>query len=94
MKNKFSIQVILASFVFVSISLSSSSAIAWDGSTHAYVVKEGLDRGYICKYWARIGAISPDFAWYLRDLGLIDQVEAEDLHYNFLSYVKSPDNAY
>jgi len=87
MKNSFSIRIIFAMVFFFGILLYHSAAIAWDGSTHAYVAEEGLDQGDTCSYWARIGAIAPDFAWYLRDVGLIDQEDAIDLHDNFLNYV-------
>lgn len=80
MKKIFSCKTILARIVFVVILLSGSAALAWDGSTHAYLAKNGLGGGYICKYWARVGAMSPDFAWYLEFRNLISTDEAIELH--------------
>jgi hypothetical protein len=76
--------VMLATF---SISVNTTSAFAWDGSTHVYIVNNRLDCGWLCSRWAKIGAVAPDFAWYLRDFGHINNDQANDLHDKLLDYV-------
>ncbi len=82
MKKWLSIRMILFLAVLISISTSASSALAWGQSTHAYAAKKslGVEQRYIANYNARMGSIVPDFFWYLRDLGLIDQDTAFKLH--------------
>jgi len=55
---------------------------AWSQSFHALVAKQCLNvqSKYIASYNARIGAMVPDFAWYLKDKGAITQDEADLLH--------------
>ncbi len=55
---------------------------AWNQSFHALVAKKCLNvqSKYIASYNARIGAMVPDFAWYLKDKGSITTDQAEKLH--------------
>ena len=75
-------RMILYLVVIISIFASAASAFAWGLSTHAYVAKEslGIEYRYLRSYNARMGSIIPDFFWYLRDSGLIDQETALRLH--------------
>ncbi|MDY6855144.1 MAG: hypothetical protein SWO11_10650 [Thermodesulfobacteriota bacterium] len=68
--------------IIISIFASAASAFAWGLSTHAYVAKEslGIEYRYLRSYNARMGSIIPDYFWYLRDSGLIDQETALKLH--------------
>ncbi|MCU0597074.1 MAG: zinc dependent phospholipase C family protein [Desulfobacterota bacterium] len=74
--------VSMALIVIVSIVAAMPTlAHAWSQSFHALVAKRCLNvqSKYIASYNARIGAMVPDFAWYLKDKGLIED-EAEILH--------------
>jgi hypothetical protein len=87
MKKLSFISVVLVILAIFSISGVTTSAFAWDGSTHSFIVNYKLDRGWLCSRWARIGASTPDFAWYLLDFGHINNDQAEVLHYELLDSV-------
>ncbi len=74
--------LILFTATLFSISLSATSAFAWNQSFHALAAKKamGLDHRHIASYNARMGALVPDFFWYLRYKGLIDADLAGQLH--------------
>lgn len=82
MKKRLSNRMIVFLAVSIGILASATSALAWGQSTHAYTAKKslGIEQRYIANYNARMGSIVPDFFWYLRDLGLIDQDTAFELH--------------
>jgi hypothetical protein len=83
MRKNFSTPIFFVVAVVIGISVPATAAFAWDAPTHAYEAREILDCRYVCSYNARMGSLAPDFAWYLRDKGLITDQEAIDLHYNF-----------
>lgn len=68
---------------------------AWNQSFHALVAKECLSvqSKYIASYNARIGSVVPDFAWYLRDNGLISAEDADMLHGDTTQQCLDPDDA-
>jgi hypothetical protein len=83
MRKKFSNPIVFVVALVIGISVPASTAFAWDAPTHAYIAGEILDCRPVCSYNAEMGSLAPDFAWYLRDKGLIEEGEAEDLHYDF-----------
>jgi len=83
MRNKFSNPIVFVVALAIGISLSATTALAWDAPTHAHIAGEIMDCGPVCNYNAEMGSLAPDFAWYLRDKGLIDDDEAMALHYDF-----------
>lgn len=80
MKKKSSIPIVFVVAVAIGISLPATAAFAWDAPTHALIARKG---GYVCGYWARIGAVAPDFAWYLVDFRGV--ANAGDAHEQFLT---------
>ena len=83
MKKALSLVIIIGLLTFIVAFAFSSTAFAWSQATHAYVAKTclGIENNYLLNYNARLGCIVPDFFWYLRDRGLIDDKNiAEELH--------------
>jgi len=75
---------VLVVLVIFNISAGTTSVFAWDVSTHIFIANDGFDGGWLCSRWAKIGASTPDFAWFLKDLGRIDDIQAILLHDEFL----------
>lgn len=74
--------IILSFLVLITILVSSSLVFAWGLSTHAYTTKVAydLEDRYLASYNERMGSIVPDFFWFLRDSGHIDDEMAYKLH--------------
>ena len=75
--------VIMAQILIVFIGTAVPALVhAWNQSFHALVAKECLNvqSKYVASYNARIGSMVPDFAWYLRDQGVISAEDADRLH--------------
>jgi hypothetical protein len=77
-----SIAAVLLLLTMLSIGFSKTPVFAWSQSFHAYVAKEclRLNNNYIASYNARMGAVVPDFFWYLTDTGWINTDNAYALH--------------
>jgi|GEM_PF-2036890 len=65
-----------------SMLLGPGPGLPWGPSTHAFVAKEALDVGTrpVAGYHLRMGALVPDFFWYLSEVGIIDHHTALTLH--------------
>ncbi|MBW1998454.1 MAG: zinc dependent phospholipase C family protein [Deltaproteobacteria bacterium] len=84
MKRMSSTRAFFIGVTLLGILAAGTSGFAWNQSYHAYVAKTclGLEGRYIASYNARMGSTVPDFFWYLRDAGLIDEETAYRLHGN------------
>jgi hypothetical protein len=82
MKRWSSVATVLVLSTMLSIGFFRTSAFAWSQSFHAYVAKKclHLENKYIASYNARMGAVVPDFFWYLGDTDWIDPYQANTLH--------------
>jgi hypothetical protein len=84
MKKRLYTGIVLVILISLSVLIAATSAFAWNQSFHAHVAKKclRLDYRYIASYNARMGSMVPDFFWYLRDAGLINDngTESYDLH--------------
>jgi hypothetical protein len=72
----------LAILVLLCITAYPTDGYSWSFSTHAYVAKKALEldgKPAAC-YNAKMGALVPDFFWYLGDFGQIDGSLAYRLH--------------
>ena len=67
---------------FAVVLLNVARASGWGPSTHAYLAKQVLEpgAGETAEAYAALGAVTPDFFWYLSDLGVIDADTAFRLH--------------
>ena len=75
--------VIMAQILIVFIGTTVPAPVqAWNQSFHALAAKECLSvqSKYVASYNARIGSMAPDFAWYLRNQGVISEGNADTLH--------------
>jgi hypothetical protein len=74
MKKGLYTEITLVMLISLSVLAAATSAFAWNQSFHAHVAKKclGLDYRYIASYNARMGSLVPDFFWYLRDAGHIN----------------------
>ena len=75
--------VIMAQILIVFIGTTVPAPVqAWNQSFHALAAKECLSvqSKYVASYNARIGSMAPDFAWYLRNQGVISAGNADTLH--------------
>ncbi|MBW2602909.1 MAG: hypothetical protein JRE28_01155 [Deltaproteobacteria bacterium] len=82
MKKRLYRGIIMGMMVLFTLIAFPRSVFAWGPSAHAYVAKMSLalEDEYVANYNARMGSIVPDFFWYLKDLGLIDDETAYKLH--------------
>jgi len=76
------IVAILLLSIILGTGVFTTSAFAWNQSFHAYVAKKclHLNNNYVASYSARMGAVVPDFFWYLSAVEWIDPDQAYLLH--------------
>ena len=96
MKKRLISGIILPLVVLITILVSATLVFAWGQSTHTFTteVSHDLENRYLASYNARMGSIVPDFFWYLRDLGLINDAMAYKLHGKTEEYTVSDDTTY